>query len=227
MISKVILVTTTYLVGMGELLLAIFFWVTHSKSEIRKVMALMAFSMATWTLVNTFTAYRSSGAFLILSNQSTYIFGAFLLTSFVHLAIIFPYKLLQFDRLHAILLYVPASLLSIIAITSNTVVNGVYVTGQYDAGQIVGGPLFSLYNIFLAVLFVIGLSILYLQIQRTDGMRKRNVKLVFWSILLGGLPGVYLDLIAPVFGLPLVNFLYGNLATAIWFSITTYIVTKK
>lgn len=224
---KTIIVLTTYAIGIGQLALGVFFWFTNSKNEIRRVMAVLSLSTGLWTIINTFTAYRDHGAFLVLSNQMTYIFGLLLLTAFVHLTLVFPYRFFSFDRLHVLLLYLPAVIFSVIAVSSNTIVDSVSITGPNDPGRIVGGPLYSLYNIYLALLYLTGLIILLYRIRKMDGSHKSNAKIVFWSVALGGLLAVYLDLLAPVFGLPSINFLYGNVASIIWLGLTTYIVMKK
>lgn len=222
---KTFLLTATYLVGIGELILAIFFWMTHSKSEIRKVMALLALSTGLWVIFSGLLAYSTEASLLI--NSFVYVFGIFLLTSLVHLSIVFPLPLVHLDRLHRTLMYLPATLFSIIALTTRTIELD-YVASVTNVGSVVAGPLLPFYNVLLLCLYLLAVGLLIKQSKRNDAINGRNVFLVLLSVIIGGLPAVFIDLIWPIFFPNFVpNFLYGVLSSVIWFATTTYIVIKK
>lgn len=226
---KTFLLTATYLVGIGELILAIFFWVTHSKNEIRKVMALLAFSTGMWVITSAIVSFADANQFVFFVLSLVYFFGVILMTALLHLALLFPYPLLRLDRLHAWLLYVPAIIFSFIAISTKTIVAD-YIVNVHISGNVVSGPLHALYNFYLLLLFILSLAIFLYRIRKTDGIHKRNLSIVFWSVLIGGSIPVWLDLIIPIVSHGLYdqsNYLIGNIATVIWLGATTYIITKK
>lgn len=223
---KNILLSLTYLVGIGELILATFFWVTHSKNEIRKVMALLAFSTGMWVILSAIFAYRVTDQTSLIISQIIYVFGVLLVTSFIHLSLIYPFPLVRLDRYHGVLLYLPALIFSVISVTSKAIIQS--TTGDTNvAGDIVGGPVYPMYNAYLSIVYLLGIIFLVLQRRRMDGFHRRNLGIVIWSFILGGLPAVYLDLLTPFFHLPNPNYLVGNLASGIWLGATAYIVLRK
>lgn len=224
---KTILLTLTYLVGVGELILAIYFWATNSKNEIRRVLGFLAMSTAFWVICSAFIGYRVDTPSALLLNRVVFVFGIFLISAFVHFASIFPYRLFNIDKLHIILFYIPAALFSLLSLTTTTAISSVYMTGPNDPGQIIGGPIYGWYNLYVAVLYVIGVIILFFQRKRADGAQKNNLSLLVTAFIIGGIPAVYLDLIIPFFQLINPNYLYGNIITAVWLGATTYIVLKK
>ncbi len=224
---KIVLLTLTYLVGAGELILAIYFWVTNSKSEIRRVMALLAFSTGAWVIFSGLSAYTTETAFVDFALALVYVFGTFLMTALVHFSIIYPYPTIRFDWLHKLLLYVPAVIFSMLALLTKTIVSGIDVTTN-TPGKVISGPLHHTYNYYLLVLFLVFIVIILFKIRRAEGPMRNNMIAIFVSIIIGGGIPVWLDLITPNFGLNMnVNYLYGNISTVAWLGVTTFIVMKK
>lgn len=222
---KTILLTATYLVGIGELILAVFFWVTHSKSEIRKVMALLALSTGMWAITNAFTSYTEPSPWVDWNLKITFFAGTIIVSALVHFAAIFPYRHFQFDRLHTFLLYLPAILLGTIVLTTNTIVSS-YIVGVDNPGYLIPGPLFSLFQIVISAYYIVAVGILMRKIRRLDGMHKINTKLILFGIALGGLPAVILNLWFAFFGSE-VNPLIAVFFSIFWVGFTTYIIIKK
>ncbi len=224
---KIFLLTLTYLVGTGELILALYFWINNSKNEIRKVMALLSFSTGMWVVLGAVTSYVPYSTFGYYEMTLVYIFGALLLTALLHLSLIMPYPLFLFDKLHAFLIYFPLMFLSYALLFSRTIVQS-FTGSSTWAGIVIGGPLYTMYNVYLFLLFVLAIGIITFRIQRLDGFQKQNMRIFVWSIVLGGLPAVILFLILPNFIPDLnVNGLLGVIPSAIWVGGTTYIVMRK
>jgi hypothetical protein len=154
---KTLLLSLAYTIGIGELILAGYFWVTNSKNEIRRVMALLAFSTGMWVITSALSSYTSQSPTTIFILKSIYVFGVFLVTSLVHLSIIFPISIVRFDKLHAFLLYIPALIWSCIAMTSNSIVLN-YVGTTDSPGLVVSGTLHHTYNYYLLFLFFAALQ---------------------------------------------------------------------
>lgn len=223
---KPFLLIATYFVGFGELLLALYFLWTHSSSGVRKLMACTSFFTGMWALTSVIIAYQAySSGYLIVAEKAVFIFGAILVTSLLHFAIIFPYPLIRFDYFHAVLLYIPAAFLSIIAATTNLISRGSIGSTNF-AGEVIQGPLYPHYNVYLLLLYGATIVILATKLGRTEGIHKRNTRLMFTAITLGGLPAVFVDLIAPLLGLSM-NFLSGVLFTGIWLGVISFIVFRK
>jgi hypothetical protein len=225
---KTLLLSLAYTIGIGELILAGYFWVTNSKNEIRRVMALLAFSTGMWVITSALSSYTSQSPTTIFILKSIYVFGVFLVTSLVHLSIIFPISIVRFDKLHAFLLYIPALIWSCIAMTSNSIVLN-YVGTTDSPGLVVSGTLHHTYNYYLLFLFFATLSLFFIKIRRHASLSK-NIYLVFYSIAIGGALPVFYDLIIPNFFPGLynsTNYLVANLSTVVWLGVTSYIVLKK
>lgn len=227
MITKDILLVLTYLVGAGELALAIFFWVTHSKNEIRKVMALLSLSTGVWVILSGLTSYVPYSTTGYYEMAALYALGALLVTAIVHLGIVFPFPMFRFDRLHAFLIYLPVVLISYILFFSKTIVLTFNGSATWS-GSITGGPLYTLYNLYLLLAYVLALVILAYRARKLDGLHRQNLTIMFWSFVLGGLPGVISYLVIPIVtGVLGYNSLVGVIPTAIWIGGTCYILLKK
>ncbi len=215
---KTLLLTLTYLVGAGELMLAVYFWVTNSKSEIRRVMALLAFSTGMWVLVNA----ASSGYRLLA--QLTYVFGLLIVISLLHFTLIYPYRVYRLDRYHLIGLYLPWLFFTYVILATKTV--AVDFPTINNAGQTIGGPLLPALNLLLAGLFLLSLLIIFLRSRKIDGLHRRNLLTMFIALLFGGLPAIYFGVLQEYKFLPF-NYLLGPIASSIWLGATTYLVVEK
>ncbi len=224
---KTILLTLTYLVGVGELVLAGFFWISHSKNEIRKVMAMLAFSTSIWVITSGLTSYVSQNPTSTFFMRIVFLSGALLVVALLHLTLIYPIQIVRLDKMHGWLLYTPAILFSIISLTSNTIVLG-FTGSATDSGRIIPGPLYNLYNFYVFGLYLLAVIILFVRKRRADGIHRRNLNLIFWSVVIGGIPAVVIDLLIPVFTKGVYpNANYGAISTVIWLGVTTYIIVRK
>jgi len=225
--TKTILLTLTYLVGAGELILAIYFWATHSKSEIRKVIALLAFSTGIWVVLSAATSYISYSSFGYLLMALVYIFGLILITTLLYLILIMPFPLLKFDKIHKLLMYFPVLIFGFMLIYSKTIIES--FTGSATlVGKIIGGPLYGLYNFYLVLIFLTSVVLAFARIKKLDGIHKRNMVILIWSVILGGTPAIILYLIFPIVAPSInINDLIGVIPSFIWVGGVTYIALKK
>jgi len=223
--TKIILLTLTYLAGIGELLLAIFFWKTNSKNEIRRLMALMSLVVSIWAFSNALSAYSNPGPIVTFFIATLYVAGILLVTLIFHFSIVFPHKIFYFDRFHALLLYLPAAIITYIEIFSKTILAG-YTIAPDNPGFMIPGPLFGLYNFCLAIFFLASLCLLFYKYKKTDGINRKNLQIVFWSIFIGGAPAIFINIWA-VFSAAQINALIPVVFTLFWVLLTTYIIFRK
>jgi hypothetical protein len=223
---KEFLITINLVIGISELALAAYFWKTHSGSAIRKVMTLLAFSTGMWVIL---TGLFSYGVIFIsytdIATSFVYTFGVILVTALLHLVILFPHSIFNFDRLHAILLYVPAFIFSLASFTK--------AITKYNAlssidGYVISypGPLHVIYNTYLFLLYTLTVLLLVNKIRRFDGVSRRNALIVLIGIVIGGIPIVIIDLILTTIGV-YPNPSIATALTAVWLGTTAYIVFKK
>lgn len=215
-----------YLVGAGEVLLAWYFWKTHSGDAIRKSMALLAFSTAGWVIATTVGMYVEAGARADFAVAATYAFGVLMVTSVVIFAFLYPLPTTRVDRWHILFLLFPVAIFTTLLFGTHEIV-GQYIVSPTFQGKWIGGPMYHLYNVYLIVLYCISIIVLSTKIRRTDGSTRHNATLVFWSLILGGLPGVVSDLFVPLFTNTAYVPALGTLSTVFWLGITSYIVLKK
>lgn len=224
---KTLLLSATYVVGVGELFLAWYFWKTNSGSEIRKVMSLFALSLGTWVTTSALTSYRNLDIVVEVFTPIAFVFGMLIVFALLHISLIFPYPITRMDRIGKLFLYVPCLIFLVILTTTDTVVNG-YVSTVNDPGRVTPGPLYILYNYIILFYYALSLVILFYRFNKSDGTHKRILKIFTYSILFGGLPAVLLDLVIPIF-FPnvLPNILLANLATGVWLGVTSLVVFRK
>lgn len=224
---KTFLLSATYLVGAGELLLAVYFWITNSKNEIRRVMAFLAFVTGMWVVLSAATSYVAQTTLTTFYMKLVFVCGVLLVTALLHLILFYPVKLFRMDVIHTILLYVPAVIFSVISLFSNAIVNG-FIGSSTESGRIISGQIYSIYNLYLSFVYLACLVILLYRLKSPDGVSRTNLSIIFWSIMLGGLPAVFIDLLIPVFSIGVKpNALFANLATVIWLGATTYVVRRR
>jgi hypothetical protein len=156
-----------------------------------------------------------------------FISGALLITALLHLALVYPTQIKKLDALHGWLLYAPAILFACILVVSNTIVAG-FTGSAIDSGRIIPGPLYPLYNMFVFGVYLLVLIMLFLRQRTADGSHKRNLRLIFWSVIIGGIPPVIIDLLIPLVSKGVYpNANYGAISTIVWLGVTTYIVMRK
>lgn len=220
------LIAINYAIGIGELVLGLFFIKTNSGNEIRKVMAFLAFITGLWVLVITFNAYNINVNSAAQLDKWTYVFGAFIVTALFNLALIFPYRLLRLDWLHYVLLYVLPFFLSALALSSNEIIRS-YSTGIGNSGTWYGGSLYWIYNLYMFVMYTGTVAIFFHRYPKMDGIHRKNLRLVIYSIVLGGIPAVLFDIVIPLFTnqgrFPLI----GTTSTVVWLGVTAWIIRKK
>lgn len=225
---KTILLTLAYTIGIGELILAGYFWVTNSKNEIRRVMALISLFTGAWVITSALSAYVNPTPFVIFILSLVYVFGIFLIVALLHLAIIFPYSLFHFDRVHKALLYVPAVIFSSIALFTKTIVTGIDISPE-TPGLVISGPLHDMYNYYILLYLIFTFSLLLYKAKHSDGTNRKMAFTVFVSIFLGGMFPIWFDILVPSFfpQFTRMNYLFGNIGTVLWLGVTTYVVRKK
>jgi hypothetical protein len=223
--SQYILVIVTSLVGLAEIGFGLYFWKTNSRNAIRRIMALLAFSTGAWVLLSALTTYAPESSLANLGVELVYVFGAILVTSLLIFVVLYPYPIIQFDRFHLILLFLPVLFFSYAILFGSAVIVQTFVVPTEHVG-IVPGPLHGLYNTYIFILFVIALAVLFLRAKKLDRMYHRHARILFWSILIGGLPAVIIDLVfTSYFGIFL-SPLIGTLSSVIWLGAVTWIVFK-
>lgn len=222
---KTILLTLTYTVGIGELILAVYFWVTNSKNEIRKVMAALAFSTGIWALTNALTAYVNPSPFVTFALNLLFICGITSVTLLVLLVIIFPYRLFTFDKLHAIFLFIPSLVVAIILLSTHTIIDS-YSVSLNTAGWVIGGPLFPFYQICVGVIYLASLSLNIYKIKKTDGRSKQDLKLFLFGAFFAAVPAIALNIYSS-FEANTVNPLIVVIPSAIWLGTTAYSIIRK
>ena len=220
------LVILTYIIGAGELLLAMYFLKTNSGVTIRKVMSLLCASTGAWVVTSAFVSYKPNSILVDTIGNFVFFGGLMLLTTLVWLVFIYPNPIVRFDALHVILLYVPVAIFTVILFTTKTILAGT-IADANSVGVTIPGPVYWIYNAYHLVLYTVAVSVLIFKSQRYSGYNKRNILIILAALILGGLPGVFLDLIAPFFNLYNVNYLYGNLASVFWLGGVTYILISK
>jgi len=222
---KIALFGLTYLVGIGELLLAIYFWVTNSKSEIRRVMAFLALSLSLWVLFNGIFGVHLPTKLHSVIFTAPYVFGVFILSFLFHFSVVYPLKTFSFDRLHATFLYAIASIFSFAILFSTTIVDRFFVHDNGSIG-IIGGPLYGLYNFYLSVLMLLSLALIVYKYRQIQGIPKRNVQLILWSSIITGVPAFITSVfhLAPTFPY---NFLIGPIASGFWLVAVTVIIRRS
>lgn len=223
---KELLLTLTYLVGAGELVLAWYFWKTNSGNEIRKVMAFLALVTALWVITTAFITYAEPSTVVQLRSDFVYTFGVLIVTALFHFALVFPWPTLRFDWLHYVMLYIPAIIFGYINFASDEIV-GQYVSSNTLSGIWYGGSLFPLYNGYLLLAYIAALVLLFKKYRRSDGIHRINLRIVLWSIILGGAPAIVADLVTPLLLQYAKYPLIGTLSTVFWLGGTTYILVRK
>ncbi|MEK7637600.1 MAG: histidine kinase N-terminal 7TM domain-containing protein [Patescibacteria group bacterium] len=222
---KSILLSLTYLIGISEVFLAFYFWRNSSKNEIRRVMAFLALVTGLWVITTAINSYSVS-PLAEFRDKFTYTFGVLIVTALLNFTIVFPYPMFRLDRLHYIFLYLPAVIFTLVIFGSHDVVSR-YISSPTLSGQWFGGPLYWMYNGYLLVLYVWAMAVLYSKFKKTDGIHHRNLILVFWSIFLGGAPGIVVDVIVPLVTNQAKYPLIGVMSSVVWLGLTTYIILKK
>lgn len=216
----------TYLVGTGELILAWYFWKTNSGDRIRKTMVLLVMSVGLWVIFIAHVAYAPAGNVPPVTVDLTYFLGILMVTTLLLLSFLFPYPTIRLDWLHYTLLYTPVIIFSAFLFFGDSIVSG-FISSPNQQGYWTEGSMFWIYGLYLIILFIFSLINLVRKYRRSDGIHRINLRLVIWSLLLGGSPAVWLYLISPLFTGKASYPLVGTSLTVFWLGITSYILVRK
>lgn len=223
-----LLIAFTYLISTIAFVLALYFWKTNSGSTIRKVMVFFLLFTGLWIGTSAAAAYRSPGQLTDFLVTLVYIFGFFGLTTLLHFQLVYPLPIFRMDTVRNILLhtslYAPPVLFSVLLLFTKTIVKE-NIYGTYYDGTSELGPLFIVYNLYLLALFLTSLVVSFRRWYPKTSFHRKNVQLVFWSILIGGLPTIILNLVLPSFYNIYPDPLYGVLTNTVWMGAIIYIIT--
>lgn len=222
---KTFLLAATYLVGIGELILALYFWLTNSKNEIRRVMALVSFFVGIWVLSIASTVAFPDIFHRGLMLDITYLFGSLLTTAVLLLTFVFPYRNTQLNIWHAVFLFVPSFIFSLMLFWSDAIVETYSMSGL--SGEYKEGPIFYVFGIILTLQFITSVYLLLQRMRQATGMHRKLITMMIAGLCLGGLPAVYFNLVSPIWtGYGTFPFI-GTMSTVIWLGLITYAVSKK
>ncbi len=222
---KTLLLTLTYLVGAGELLLSGFFWKTNSGNTIRRIMSFFALVTGFWVISTAAASYNTSISG-ITWYRSAHVFGPFLVTTLFVFATQFPVSTWRLDKLHYVFIYAPATLFSLIIMSSTEFLAGFTATST-DSGSWFGGSIYWLYSLLLLCFYLATVIVLVTKYRIVDGIHRKNLTIVFVSIVLGGFPAIVTDVLFSLFTNEGRYAIVGSLMTVFWLGITSYIVLKK
>lgn len=137
-------------IGVGELILAFFFWLTNSGNRIRWVMGLIAFSMGIWVILNVLTSYTNRTAFTDAIIPLLFLAIVVLLVAIVHFSLEFPYPMFRIDRLHILLLYLPATIFAYLLFFTHGIIRD-YQLDRTSTGYVLPG---DTYPVFAGLMLV-------------------------------------------------------------------------
>ncbi len=223
--TKDILLTLTYLVGIGELILGVFFWVTNSKSEIRKVMSIMVISTGLWVISNALTSYTNPSIFINVAVNSIFIFAIIFVLSLIYFSFIYPYPIFRFDKIHKLLFISIGIIYSCLAFFTKTIYSSYQITPN-SPGILTPGPLFAFFQISIAFLFILAIILLIIRYNKIDGPHKQNLAILIASIVVGGVPAIILNLWATFFAV-ITNPLLAVLPSGFLIGGTVLIISRK
>lgn len=216
--------TIATIIGIGELLLALYFWRTNSGSRIRWTVGLVALSMGMWVLLNVLTSYTERTALTDALVPILFFSVVILFLSILHLCLEFPYPMFRVDRLHILLLYAPAAIFAHVLFFTNGIVRD-YQLDPSSPGYVIPGDFYPVFAGLIAIGLVASISLLIWKARRTEGVFRRNVLLVLCSFLIPGLPGLYFVLTREAVGASY-NSLITPIVSGVWLGITGYIVFR-
>lgn len=217
--------TITTLIGIGDFLLAFYFWKTNSGSRIRWIAGLIAFSMGVWVIMNVLTSYHDRSQLTDMAAPILFFATVVLMFSIVHLALEFPYPMFRVDQLHILLLYLPALIYAYMLFFTHDIVKE-YQLDRHSSGYIIPGHEYPLFAGLVVVATVATFCLLVYKLRRLTGTHRRNTMLVLFSFVIPSLPALYFVLTHEAEGTGY-NSLISPIVSSVWLGITSYIVLKK
>lgn len=215
----------SYIVGIGELILALYFFATHSQQTIRKIMGLFSFFMALWVILNALTSYREPSVAVTNAVPFIYFSVVMLVTLCVHFGLLFPFQQHRLDRLHVLLLYLLPVMMAFPIFGTSTIISGYRISPEIP-GYTLPGPLYPLFAGYMVIGFCAFLALLISKIRKSSGDAKRNGIIVLLSLLIPGAPGLFFIVFGEWRGAAY-NTMIAPMLTSVWLVLTSYIVLKK
>ncbi|MBC7982171.1 hypothetical protein H7X65_03785, partial [Candidatus Parcubacteria bacterium] len=182
------------------------------------------FSIFIW-IVTTALFYVSEGEIMNIVIRTVYFAPAFIPMFMILFTKTFPGLQLDYSKRQLFIFLSFPFLFAVLTLIPDIVIKGAFI----DSGgirNIVFGPLYPLYFIYLSIYFII---VTYLMIKKylyVSGRERNQIEIIFLSLILGSIAGIYNSLIMPTFGsfglFWAGSFYTGYLVLAVFYGIIRY-----
>ncbi len=185
-----------FISGLINLILVVIVSLRPNKTQDAKFFVAFSSSVFCWVAARLVFEI-SEGPLLLISAKALYLSAIFIPLSLVFFIDAFPRKKLVFSFPRIVMTILPAILLAVLTVTQGYIIESVE-SGPGMATKIINfGPLYFLYFLYVFIMFCFGLIRMGIKLWRSSGIEKRQLEIVFVSILVSASVGVLANLILP------------------------------
>ncbi len=209
------------------LIYIIFLYLIFTKTKnvlIKNSYSFAIFSILLWTV--SMILYRSAPEISSLFwCKVLYVSATFTASSFFIFSIIFPKSKIPHLKLWLITILANFFIV-LLVLLSDSVIRGVVVIPGAEK-EIIWGPLYVIYSLYISLFFLMGLIVLFKKYLREYGRVKNQIKFVFWGYFIGSNLAMITNMMMVSWGDFRLNWL-GQILSVIMVAFTVYaIITHR
>lgn len=219
---EIVLMTT---IGILDFIFGVYIF-TRYERELRIIMyGLFALMVSGWVFCNGLgLLFEGGGHINEALGRAAFVFAAFIFPFMYLFSILFPFPSVRINSRFIILTLLPALMLSLLVIFSDTLIKGF---DQTRYSQTISGEGFWLYILYIVFFFGLILVELIDKFRRSDGIHRWQLKNLISTVALSGIIGIFAVLILPyVWYFDSLSWI-GPSSSIIWLGGSMYIVMKK
>ena len=190
--------------GLINLIMSIVVFKRGKHSKIHLYFAALTFFAFLWSLGLLFSRSVIDLQLTSIFNRSTYISALAIIISLLYFTIHFPYKNAVLKTWQKLIIWLPASILSILIYTPWFITSFVSQYSQTEFVSYYYSPVFLVYIIYFVTIALWAIYYLWRKYKSTEGYDHKKIKLLLVTIVIGLIFGSYFDLFILYFG----NFKY-------------------
>jgi hypothetical protein len=211
------------IVGLLELVFAIYLFTRYEKSKSITFFALFALSVSGWVLANSFGIFIPQGIFDVIGRMS-FLFSSFIFPLLYLFILEHPYPVTNVHSRFIFFTFLPSVIISLIIFFSNSIVQGFI---QVSYGETIYGNLFPCFSLFIICWFLLILAEMFYKRRKLDHLHRWQMSLLLIAIVISGIFGITFTILLPsVFNIRFAYWL-GPASSVIWLGFMWVIIRRK
>ena len=186
--------------GLVNLVMSIIVFSRGMKNKINLYFGLLTFFNFLWAIGLIVTHSLDNIDLVGFYDRSTNMLGIGIVVSLFYFTLHFPYQIEKISKIKTIIIWLLASLLSILVYTKWFIISTVLVDEPFNYVSYYYKPVFFIYVVYFVVLAVWSIYFLIKKYKQAEGIIRQQLKWLILTITIGLIFGAYFNIVVSNFG---------------------------